>query len=403
MGSAMTLSSQPQASALTIEVFSRMEPLEAEWRALERDDYCSLHQSYDWCDAWVKTHDNPLAIVRGQKHGRTVFILPLEITTRAMIRQASFIAARFSNINTGLFDAAFRREIEIENDGSLARQIAASLKNRVDLLYLANIPLMWRAERHPLSDLPAVEHQNRAFQLPLLADFTATIAQLNAKRRRKKFRNQQRKLEDHGGFEHFIATEQDEKDRLLDLFFQQKAARFASLGLPDVFHAPQTQAFFHRLQQGHHDRLNTPLTLHAIRLLGVQSGGIAAIAGLSRKGSHVICQFGSIDETLVPEASPGELLFWLMIEQCCAEGAALFDFGLGDQGYKRGWCPVETVQHDILLPITPVGHFAANVQRALTRTKAAIKANRQLYAFLQRMRARTGRNISKNDTEEADT
>ncbi|MBB4954292.1 CelD/BcsL family acetyltransferase involved in cellulose biosynthesis [Agrobacterium vitis] len=385
---------------LSIDVFSRMEPLETQWRALEHDNYGSLHQSYDWCHAWVETHNNPLAIVRGQKDGRTVFILPLEITRQAMVSTARWIAARFSNINTGLFDATFRQEQTGDAAGSLGRQITDALNGRADLLYLSNIPLVWRQQRHPLAGLASVEHQNHAFQLPLLSDFTTTIAQLNAKRRRKKYRNQHRKLEEHGGFEHIIATAPDEKTHLLELFFQQKAARFAALGLPNVFHEAETQAFFHRLQQSKSDGLNVGLQLHAIRLKGYENGKIAAIAGLSRKGDHVICQFGSIDAGLVPEASPGELLFWLMIEQCCAQRAALFDFGLGDQGYKRGWCPVETVQHDMLLPITPIGHGAASAQRLLIRTKAAIKDNPQLYAMVQKIRARYSQPVHKSSEDE---
>ncbi|WP_230987076.1 GNAT family N-acetyltransferase [Allorhizobium terrae] len=390
----------PSRGAISIDVFSGMEPLEDEWRALERDDYCSLHQSYDWCHAWVQTHKNPLAIVRCQSGGRTVCILPLEITRRAMVRKASFIAAPFSNINTGLFDAAFRQTLSAEATRGLRQQITSALKHHADLLHLSNIPLSWRNQRHPLADLPSIENQNHAFQLPLFDDFQATIAQLNAKRRRKKFRNQHRKLEEHGGFDHIIAKSADEKKRLLDLFFEQKAVRFADLGLPDVFHASETQAFFHHLQHGPRDGHNAALELHAIRLKGDYSGKISAIAGLSRKGDHVICQFGSIDASLIPEASSGELLFWLMIEQCCAQGARLFDFGIGDQSYKRGWCPVETVHHDIVLPITPIGHIAANAQRLLTRTKSVIKSNPRLYACLQKIRAKGIKPSHSNDTDD---
>ncbi len=384
----MTSSAPVPVCALSLDLFTTMEPLEDDWRRLETDDYCSLHQGYDWCRAWVKTHANPLAIVRGQWNGRTVLILPLEITTAVMVRRASFIAARFSNINTGLFTPELRQQMRRASIKPFAQQLVSLLKPHADVLSLSNIPLHWRGEHHPLASLPCVEHQNHAFQLPLFADFSATIAQLNAKRRRKKFRNQQRKLENYGGYQHVIAERDEQKTHLLDLFFKQKAVRFKTLGLPDVFQTPGTKAFFHQILQSAHDRMNMPLELHALQLGHQANGPIAAIAGLSRKGSHVLCQFGSIDETLAPEASPGELLFWLMIEQCCAQGATLFDFGLGDQGYKRGWCPVETIQHDIVLPLTPLGHGAATAQRLLTRTKAAIKHQQHLYAFLQKIRAR---------------
>jgi len=90
-----------------------------------------------------------------------------------------------------------------------------------------------------------------------------------------------------------------------------------------------------------------------------------------------------------------------MIEKSGVEGADLFDFGLGDQGYKRSWCTVETIQHDILLPVTSSGRLAALAQRGLTRTKAAIKGNPHLYSLIQRLRAHADNRPAPSDADEA--
>ncbi|WP_245446252.1 GNAT family N-acetyltransferase [Metarhizobium album] len=397
-----TMPAAPQGASgptlpMIVEVHHRMEPLEREWRSLERNNGNSLHQGYDWCAAWIKTHDTQPAIVRATDGDKTLFILPLEIVRHNMVRTAQFIAGRFSNINTGLFSPEFRSLTDEITMRSIGGRLIESLRDKADIVTLRNVPLLWRDEPHPFRYLPSIVNQNHAFQLPLLETFTATIAQLNAKRRRKKFRSQVKRLEVSGGFDHIVARTPVERSALMELFFQQKAVRFKALGLPNVFHAPETQAFFHLLLETDGGGRDTPLQLHAIRLKGEHEGKIAAIAGLSRKGDHIICQFGSIDESVAAEASPGELLFWLMIEQACAEDATLFDFGIGDQGYKRSWCPVETVQHDILLPISAVGRFAVVAQRGVTRTKAAIKGNPRVYALLQRLRAKTGPSESTDD------
>ncbi|MGV8939213.1 MAG: GNAT family N-acetyltransferase [Allorhizobium sp.] len=386
---------------LRIELLTGMQAAEKDWRLLEADNLNSLHQGFDWCNAWEKTHGHPLAIIRASRNGQACFILPLEIQRHNMVRTAQFIAARFNNINTGLFSARFRASADAAEVRAIAAALVTLLAGKADLIALQNIPLEWRGSRHPLSGLPATEHQNHAFQLPLLKDMDATIGQLNAKRRRKKYRSQCRKLESVGGFEHLIAHSDADKQALLGLFFEQKAIRFKIQGLPNVFQAPETQAFFQMLSEADSGGGNAPLELNAIRLKGEHDGKIAAIAGLSRKGDHVICQFGSIDETLMPEASAGELLFWLMIEKSGAEGATLFDFGLGDQGYKRSWCTVETIQHDILLPVTSSGRLAALAQRGLTRTKAAIKGNPHLYALIQRIRAHADERPAQSGADKA--
>lgn len=373
------------AGDLRIDVFDSMAPLEREWRALEQDDLASLHQSYDWCAAWVETFRYPLSILRGSIGDHTVFILPLEIIRKHGIKRAEFIGARHSNINTGLFSLDF-----LASGGLASTQlstIAEALRSRADVVILRNVPLDWRGRRSPLAALASIENQNHAFHMPFLDSFEASLKQVNAKRRRKKYKHQSRILDAKGGYEHVIAGP-EAQDALLDLFFRQKAVRFKEAGLPDVFDDAPTQAALHRLLRQNSDGYNATLQMHALRLKGEHAGHIPAIAALSRKGDHVICQFASIDESLVAEASPGELLFWLMIEKLHREGVALFDFGIGDQTYKRSWCPAETTQHDLLLPISTAGHVAALTQRGITRAKSAIKGNKRLYAFIQRLRSR---------------
>lgn len=375
------------AGLLSVRVHHAMEPLERAWRQLEADPWNSLHQSYDWCKAWVRTHTHPVAIVEGQLNGELAFLLPLEIERHFLVRSAHFIGSPFTNFNSGLFSAAFRQAAADISPADLETLLVEALRDDADLLSLTHVPLAWRGEQHPFSCLSHIRNQNSSFQLPLGATMEESIAPLNAKSRRKKYRAQIRKLDAAGGFDHLRPTSHAEQKLLLECFFQQKAARFAAVGLPNVFQAAETQAFFHMLLDEDRGGNDVPLELHAIRLKGDHDGKIAAIAGLSRKGDHVICQFGSIDDSLMADASPGELLFWLVIERSALMGAALFDFGIGDQDYKRRWCNIETAHHDILLPTSPAGHLAAATHRGVTKTKTLIKGNPHLYALIQRWRA----------------
>lgn len=376
------------AEGLTLSVHVDMRALEADWRALEASPATSLHQSFDWCAAWAATHANQLLLVRGRIGQTTVFILPLELVRGWLFRTARFIGSPHSNINTGLFAADFDPLSCTTLAAELIADLSAKLSRVADIVTLEKMPFDWHGTRHPLASLPAVRNQNASFQLPLLENFEATLAQINAKRRRKKFRVSEKRLEALGGYEHVVATTCAERRQILDLFFEQKAIRFKALGLPNVFQDEETQAFFHALAAVESTHQGQPLELNAIRLRGQENGRIVAIAGLSRKGDHVICQFGSIDEDIAADASPGELLFYLMIQKYNAEGVTLFDFGIGDQAYKRSWCTVETVQRDIVLPLTLRGRLAASMHRGAVRLKSAIKKNRKAYAFVQRMRQR---------------
>ena len=374
--------------AIEIDVVDSIEAIEHEWRALEHDNLNSLHQGYDWCASWMKAYGHPAAVIRGKAGTQTVFIIPVEIVRSRGVRVAKFIGADHSNINTGLFAADLADAFDADG---LAARISGALKGKADLLLLQNIPLTWRGRRNPLALLPMVQNQNHAYQLPLFDTMEATLKQLNAKSRRKKFRVQSKRLEEIGGFDYVHGTDAKSQNALLDQFFRLKSERFKAMGLPDVFADPETKAFLH----GAIDIRDTNnelagLEMHAIQLKGEHAGHLAAVAGISRKGDHVICQFSAIDESIGAEASPGEFLFWQMISGLHGKGVSMFDFGLGDQGYKRSWAPVETDHYDVVLPLTARGMAAGAAHRLVTRTKGYIKSQQRLYRAAQRLRRFTG-------------
>lgn len=376
------------AGNLTVSIHDRMEPLEAAWRALERFEFNSLHHGFDWCRAWVRHYRRPLLVMEGRMNGEIAFILPLEVVRGRMFASAQFIGAEHSNLNTGLMSEAFVRSANPDVMAAVGAHIRA-VAGGVDLVLLTNVPQVWRGMPMPFAMLPAVENQNRAFALTMQPDFVATLAQLNAKRRRKKFGSSHRRLEAMGGYEHVVASAPEEKNRFLDLFFEQKGQRLVELDLPNVFACPRTRDFLHSVAQLPQSEDRFALRLHALRMTGGEHRGeMPAIAGLSRKGEHLIVQFCTIGSGPLTHAAPGELLFHLMVESYNRQGVGLFDFGIGDMPFKRAWTNVETVQVNVTLPVTQLGRLAALKEETTTRLKSMIKQNPAVYSFLQRIRAK---------------
>ncbi|MGV3552481.1 GNAT family N-acetyltransferase [Rhizobium sp.] len=376
------------AGNISVSIRDGMEPLEAEWRALEGGNLNSLHHGYDWCRAWIAQYRRPLIIVEGRVNDELAFILPLEKVKGRMFTSAQFIGAEHSNLNTGLLSDAFLRVATPELMADIGARIRAAVSG-VDLVLLTNVPRVWRGTPMPFAMLPCVENQNHAFALSMQPDFVATLAQLNAKRRRKKFSSSHRKLGAMGGYAHVVAETPDDKNRFLDLFFEQKGQRLIELDLPNVFACPKTRAFLHSLAQRPqgHDRF--ALRLHALKMTGGEHAGeFPAIAGVSRKGDHLIVQFCTIGSGPLTHAAPGELLFHLMVESYNTQNVGFFDFGIGDMPFKRSWTNVETVQVNVTLPVTQLGRLAAMKEETTTRLKTMIKQNPALYSFLQRIRAR---------------
>ncbi|MDF1607126.1 GNAT family N-acetyltransferase [Hoeflea sp. YIM 152468] len=350
----------------------------------------TFHQSRAWVEAWAQGTGVNLSIVTLEQNGTAFAILPLETVRMHGLTIARFAGTSFSNENTGLIDIAAQSRL----DPVAARDLGAALSEAglgADLVLFDKMPPE-AAARAPFSALPRTFHQNPSFQLPLFTDFNAVLAQINSKRRRKKFRVSERRLEAMGGYRHITGGTDAEALRLLDTFLEQKPVRLAAQGLPNVFADPGVRAFLRKLATTRDATGKAGLELHAIELVDTTlQPQIIAVAGLTIKGKHITCQFGSINEDIAADASAGELLFFRMIEHYARAGYDVFDFGVGDQLYKRSWCPQRTELVDCYVPLNFKGRLAAPSITGTIRLKRAIKTSPVLHRIVARLRSFTVR------------
>jgi CelD/BcsL family acetyltransferase involved in cellulose biosynthesis len=341
------------------------------WGQLEANPAVAFHQSRAWVEAWAGGTGARLSIVTLERDGKTLAVLPMEIRQIAGLKLARFAGTAFSNANTGLLPEIEHQSAEPVEPAALTAALRqAGLA--ADIVLFDKMPPD-AARRAPFAALPRVQHQNPSFQLPLTSDFSAVLAQVNGKRRRKKFRQSERRLQAIGGYRHITGEDDDQALRLLETFLRQKPVRLTAQGLPNVFADPGIRSFLARLAMTRAANGRPALELHGIELMGENEGRIIAVAGLTVKGGHVTCQFGSIDESIAADASAGELLFYRMIEQASAAGNTVFDFGVGDQPYKRSWCPVHTNLIDCYAALTLKGKIVAPVLATIISAKRTIK------------------------------
>lgn len=360
-------------SGMSMDIHRDLSSVEAVWREFETSAGTSPHQSFDWCRSWVAATGGDVLVVDIRRNGKTVCLLPLEVSRVAGARIARFIAAPFSNINFGLFPAG---------DGggpllspALLRTAIAEKAPEVDIAVFGRMPLRWRGRLNPLAGLASVPSHNHAFQVTLDGGFDAVLERINGKKRRKKFRATARQLEAVGGYRFVTPGPGAEALELLETFFVQKERRFARQGKLNIFAAEPVRDFFRQLVLQPDRNGVAPLRLSALRF---GNGRTGAIAGQTVANGHVICQFCSLDETAAEQFSVGEFLFFHMIRKACDEGQTIFDFGIGDERYKRSWCDVETVQYDFYLPLTMRGNIACGVLKGTVAAKRRIKADPRL-------------------------
>jgi len=370
---------------LSARVAPELGPGSDLWESLEADPAMTFHQSRAWVEAWAEATGTELSIVTLEQDGIPFAILPLEIDRINGLKIARFAGTAYSNENTGLIDT--KRQSRFAPITAREMGVALSRAGLEADMVLFDKMTPEAVARAPFSALPRVFHQNPSLQLPLSADFNAVLAQINGKRRRKKFRVSERRLEAMGGYRHITGDTDAQALRLLGTFLEQKPVRLSAQGLPNVFADPKIHAFLRQLATTRDAEGKPALELHGIELIdGEHQGLIIAVAGLTMKDRHVTCQFGSINEDVAADASAGELLFFRMIERCSTADYDVFDFGVGDQLYKRSWCPQRTELVDCYVPLNFKGRLAAPLIAGMIRLKRTIKTSPVLHRVAARLR-----------------
>ncbi|MCC2111180.1 MAG: GNAT family N-acetyltransferase [Hyphomicrobiales bacterium] len=359
--------------------------IEAAWRRFETHAVMSPYQRFDFLQAWHdhlgRPHGISPLLIEGRYGSKTGFIWPMGISTRGPLRVAVWLGGRYTNYNLGLYDAAaMQRLTRADIDMVLAE--AAEVVGRIDALALINQPEGWGERMNPFLTLPHQPSPSFAYSLTLDTDFEEILARRRHARARKKMRWQNRKLAEFGGYESEQIADAAEAHRVLDIFFEQKNARFAQLGIPNSLDEPGARAFFHDLIDR---RAKTGIPLLDLAVLRV-AGKIRAIYGGGSANGRYSCYFNSIRMDEMVRFSPGELLQNDVIKTCCATGLDSFDLGIGEAQYKTAMCENTDVLFDSFHPLTRLGRAYCAIEAPAHRLKRSVKQNKRTWEAVKKLR-----------------
>lgn len=338
-------------------------------------------QSAFWVSNWAAKTKADMAVATLSIEGRPALSLALEVVRNGPFRVARFNGGRHAN---GNFPATDPRLLPAVN-GPAIRSLLSSIATArpdIDLVSLERLLPDLDGTANPLAALPNFASPNLALAVDLDGGFEALLSRASGKRKRKKHRSQTRKFEAVGSFRRIEGRSRKEVDRLLDAFFDMKQARFAKMGIANVFGDEGVRAFFRALFADALAEQEPSFLLHGLEV----AGKLRAVTGSSRSGKRLICEFGAIAEDDLAFTSPGDFLFFDNIQEACEQGFDLYDFSVGDEPYKRLWCDIEVRHFEVLMPLTLKGRVLATGLRQGARAKAFIKNNPTVWTLTKSLR-----------------
>lgn len=381
---ANTASPREFAEAINLSVHDNISSLKSEWKKAEKLSNISVYQRFEWVEAYLKNQSQnedlrPFIIV-ARLEEELVFILPLVLKGKYLTR-VKFIGGSHVNFNMGLFPKPY---LDLMTPYTF-KKIFARIQDLVPGLgYLALCcqPDSWEGEKNPLLYEPHQLSSNPAFFLDLSGGFDETLARGNAKRKRKKFRQQCRLADSQGGYEFIKHQTRKEAEMLIDAFLQQKSKRLRDLGIKDVFADPHVKDFLLDLANKSIGRKSPLLQLYGLKV----GEKIAAVFGAGVMEKHLSGFFSSIDADQFAELSPGEMLLYLTVKDACEQGYTKMDLGAGDERYKRSWSTETVEMYEIFMPYNTMSMPVVAARRFYGTLRRVIRANEISWNFFKKLR-----------------
>jgi CelD/BcsL family acetyltransferase involved in cellulose biosynthesis len=352
------------------------------WPAFGANDLFGMAQSRHWTECWAAKVNSQIVCGIIFEDDQPVLMLPLEIVRDKGFTVARFIGGSHANANFPLLRKD-RAGAVTEKLASAVLQAISLAVPRLDAIVLARQQPEINGIANPFATLPSHQSPNLALSFQLEASFEHLIKHRSGARKLKKMRQQARRMDERGGWACEVAQSEAHVSEMLEAFFIMKAKRFEEFGLKNTFEAPETKEFFKALFGVGAPHARSPFRLDALRV----GGDILAVAGSTMRHGTNIVEFGAV-RAHEPTLSPGDFLFHQMIKRACEDGTSVFDFGVGDEPYKRAWCDIETRHFETVKGFGARGLAYAQFYTAANKAKLAIKRNPHLFDLLRKVRLR---------------
>lgn len=372
-----------------VEIVDSMTTAEAPWRWLEREDaVLSPYQRFDWIAPWqnhvgARAGVTPYLVTGFDAAGAPLFLWPLGRSQAGPLTVARFLGGKHANFNFGLWRRDFAERLTGEQLRALLARLPAS-GAPVDLLALSNQPREWDGLRNPFAQLAHQPSPSFGYRLRLEAPGEQLINQCLSSAMRGRLRTKERKLQKLAGYRYFKATTAEAVDRLLDVFFAQKAARLQEHGIYNVFGEPGMEAFLRGLSHTGLAQGRPIMELHALE----GGGEVLALFGGTADHERFSSMISSYTLSDQARHSPGLIILIHMIKAFADRGLRMFDLGVGEAKYKTFFCNDREVLFDSFLPLSLRGRLAAQGARGAFGIKRRIKQSPALWNAWQAVRRR---------------
>jgi CelD/BcsL family acetyltransferase involved in cellulose biosynthesis len=378
---------------IRFSVHEDLGSLAAEWQAFERDADGTVFQTYEWLACWQRHVGTSRrvrpAIVLGRDGDGLLFLLPLSVCPGGFARTLEWLGSDLCDYNGLLLAPRFAERVDAERFRKLWAAIAHCLQHdarfHYDVVRLTKMPERVGGQPNPLLALGVTIHPSGAYLTQLAGTWDEFYTAKRSSSTRRRDRTKRKRLGDLGTVNLVTPEADGEIVRTLDLLMEQKARSFARMGVANLFANPGYAEFYRALAT---EAASRPLA-HVSRL-DVGDTAAAINLGLVHRGRYYHL-LASYDDGEVSRFGPGAAHLHDLMQYAIEHGCSVFDFTIGDEGYKRDWSDTVLTLYDHVAAASLRGTLVALPLTTAQRLKRWIKQTPALWALAARVRAVLGK------------
>ncbi|MBG50932.1 MAG: hypothetical protein CML99_00695 [Rhodobiaceae bacterium] len=375
-----------RSTSVFLTIYSDFASAEKVWRRFEEYADCYAFQSFDFLDVWYRNigHRSGVEmqlVVAWGAAAKPLMILPLGIETSKLGRKLVWLGNEVNDYNAPILAPNFGDCVAEGDFSRLWSDILDTLPAH-DYVELMRQPKMVGHQINPFTELGLKLNASGTHMTQMSEDFDTYYDEKRTSKAKRQFRSRRKQLNEIGETKYVHPNKVEDIHASIDNLVALKSEALKAIGAPDFLAQPGYLDFYKELSA---QSLNEGIG-HVSHL---EVGGEYAAGnwGLVFKGRFYYL-LASYNGPKFGRYAPGLQALVELMRWASEKKATLFDFTIGDEGYKAEWCEIHEDLYDHIQARSLRGVVAQSLTNGFLLAKRTIKQNPKLWALFTKLRAK---------------
>lgn len=313
------------------------EEVKKHWKIIEKKNFYKneIFSELFWIENWYNTVGKyskiNLAFIVVFENNYPVMLFPFCINKKLGISILRFLGGDQSDYSSPLIS----KELKKINIKDKFLKTLDKILPEHDVKFYRNIPEYFK---NIFDQNKSLISNSFSLQIDIKGNWNDYTKKVK-KKRLYDAKRQRKRLQEKGELKFVIINPKENTSAFYNAFFIQKSKRYISTGVKDIFKNLKLKKFYKNFSNNHSEKIHLSMLMLDNEILATHWGVIR-----NKKFYFLMPTFND----KWSRYSPGRLLMEELIYWCHNKGFRVFDFTIGNEGYKYEWSNTEEKLYNLI-------------------------------------------------------